>query len=63
MKSPVLIGSRLKLRAVEDEDKQVLADKNRAMEFLNMVGEGESPANLLTDSEFEDLKRTRSTGR
>lgn len=57
MKSPILIGERLKLRPVEDIDKQVLADKDRNTEFLRMVGEGESSTKVLTDSEFEDIKK------
>jgi RimJ/RimL family protein N-acetyltransferase len=57
MKSPVLIGTRLKLRPIEDEDKPVLVYKNRDLEFLRMVGEDVSTTKQLTDSEFEDLKR------
>ncbi len=58
MKSPTLIGTRLKLRPIENEDKQVLAAKNRDLEFLRMVGEDESSSKILTDSEFEDLKNS-----
>ena len=56
MRAPLLVGKNVKLRAIEDCDKDILINPNRDPEFLRMVGEDKSSHSTPSNAEFENLK-------
>jgi len=58
MTAPLLTGNNVTLRAVEDKDKEALANSKRDPEFLRFVGEDISTAPPLTDPIFERIKNS-----
>jgi RimJ/RimL family protein N-acetyltransferase len=58
MKSPLLAGEAIVLRAIDEKDKNTLVNLERDVEFLRLVGENVSSETMLSENEFKDL-RTR----